>query len=522
MIRLALLLLLLVSFPANADAIWRRGESMEPGSLDPHKATTVTEQHVLDELYEGLVVYDGKAQLQPGVARSWDVSADKLTYTFHLRSDARWSDGSPVTADDFAFALRRLMDPKTGAQYASILYTLKNARAVNVGGMPLEQLGVRSLDPMTLELTLEHPAAYLLAQLTHFTALPLHRPSLARWGLSFTRAGHLVSNGAFTLKDYVPNDRLVLKKNPYFHDAAAVRLDGEIIFPMEDHSAALRRVIAGEIDSYPDVPIDQIRYVRAHLTGEFKVAPNLGSYFYAFDTRHPPFSDPRVRNALAMVIDREFLARTIWGGTMLPGYSFVPPGIPGYGAPSTMTWKNESPFVREDEARRLMAQAGYGPGHPLRLTFRYNQSENHKSTAIAVADMWRALGVEVSFIVTDANTHYAFLASGQPYDVIRSSWWADFPDAQNFLFLGESDNKGLNYAHFTNATYDALMRAAQVEPDTGKRSKILHQAESLMIAQQPYLTLMTYEAPDLVSKKLQGWSPNFIDHHPGRYVWKAP
>ena len=521
-VRLALALLLLMPAAARADAVWRRGEAMEPGSLDPHKASTVTDQHVLDELYEGLVIYDGEGRLQPGVAKRWDVSPDGLVYTFQLRPEARWSDGSQVTAEDFAFALRRLMAPETGAQYASILYTLKNARGVNTGGMPPERLGVRALDPLTLQLTLEHPAAYLLAQLTHFTALPLHRPSLARWGALFTRAGHLVTNGAFVLKDYVPNDRLVLAKNPFFHDAAKVRLDGEIIFPMEDHAAALRRFMAGEIDSYPDVPIDQIRFVRAKLERELKVAPNLGSYFWAFDTRNPPFSDPRVRNALAMVIDRDFLARTIWGGTMLPGFSFVPPGIPSYGAPSTVTWKDESPFAREDAAERLMAEAGYGPGHPLRLTFRYNQSENHKATAIAVADMWRALGVAMDFVVTDANSHYAFLASGRPYDLVRSSWWADFPDAQNFLFLGESDNKGLNYAHFSDPAYDALMRAAEVEADAAKRSAILHQAESLMLAQQPYLTLMTYQASNLVSPRLRGWTTNFIDHHPGRYVWKIP
>lgn len=521
-IRLALLLALTIVTPACADAIWRRGETMEPSSLDPHKASTVTEQHVLDELYEGLVVYDGAGRLQPGVARSWDVSADGLVYTFHLRPDARWSDGSAVTSEDFAFALRRLMNPATGAQYASILYTLKNARGVNTGGLPLEQLGVRAVDPLTLVLTLEHPTAYLLAQLTHFTALPLHRPSLARFGRSFTRAGHLVGNGAFVLKDQVPNERLVLARNPYFHDAAGVKLDGEIIFPMEDHSAALRRFMAGEIDSYPDVPIDQIRFVRANLAAQLRVAPNLGSYFWAFDTRHPPFDDVRVRNALAMVIDRDFLARAIWGGTMLPGFSFVPPGIPSYGAPSTLTWKDDSPFAREDEARRLMALAGYGPGHPLRLSFRFNQSENHKATAVAVADMWRVLGVETRFVVTDANSHYAFLASGQPYDVARSSWFADFPDAQNFLFLGESDNKGLNYSHFHEPAYDALMRAAEVEPDAERRGAILHRAESLMLAQQPYLTLMTYQAPDLVSTRLRGWSTNFIDHHPGRYVSKLP
>lgn len=507
---------------AEAAGVWRRGETSEPGSLDPHKATTVVEQRVLDELYEGLVVYDGEGRLRPGVARSWDIGDAGRVYTFHLRADARWSDGSAVTAGDFVFALRRLMDPRTGARYASILYTLKNARAVNTGTMPPAQLGVRALDPLTLELTLEHPATYLLAQLTHFTALPLHRASLERWGARSTRPGHLVGNGAFRLTDHLPNDRLVLEKNPFFHDAAGVALDGEIIMPMEDRSAGLRRFLAGEIDSYPDVPIDQIAFVRARLGARFKVAPNLGSYFWAFDTRHPPFDDARVRDALAMVIDRTFLSGMIWGGTMLPGFSFVPPGIAGYGAPSTVTWATESRFAREDQARRLLAAAGYGPDRPLRLTFRFNQSENNRATAVAVADMWRVLDVETRFVVTDATTHFAFLASGAPYDIIRSSWWADFPDAANFLFLGESDNKGLNYAHFADPAFDALMRRADVEPDADRRSAVLHEAESLLVAKQPYLTLMTYQASNLVSPALAGWTTNILDHHPGRFIRKGP
>jgi len=495
---------------------------MEPGSLDPHKVSTVIEGRVLDELYEGLTIYDGEGKLQPGVAASWDISPDGLTYSFHLRPDARWSNGDPVTSGDFLFAFRRLMDPKTGAGYANILYTVKNARGVNTGGLPIEALGVRAPDPRTFVITLEHPATYLLAQLTHFTAMPLHRASVERWGSAFARAGRMIGNGAFVLKDYVPNDRLVLTKNPYFHDAAQVALDGEIILPMEDHAAALRRFMAGEIDSYPDVPVDEVGFVRARLGSAFKVAPSLGSYFYAFDTRHKPFDDVRVRQALSMVIDREFLARTIWGGTMLPGYSFVPPGIPSYGAPSTVTWKDESPFQREDEAKALMAQAGYGPGHPLHLTFRFNQSENHKATAIAIADMWKVLGVETQFIVTDANTHYAFLSSNQPFDVVRSGWFADFADAQNYLFLAESGNAGLNYSHFADAGYDALMREAEVEVVPAKRRDILHAAERLLLTQQPYLVLMTYQAPNLVSPRLRGWSTNIMDHHPGRYVSIAP
>ena len=211
---LALFLALALLPPALAAGTWIRGETADPGSLDPHKTSTSVEAHILDELYEGLTVYDGHGQLQPGVAARWDVSADGLAYTFHLRPDAQWSNGAPVTADDFVYSFRRLMDPRTGAGYANILYTVRNARGVNTGGMPLEQLGIRAIDLGTLEITLEHPATTFLDQLTHFTAMPVYRPSVERWGDAFARAGRMVGNGAFVLKDYVPGDRLVLVKNP--------------------------------------------------------------------------------------------------------------------------------------------------------------------------------------------------------------------------------------------------------------------------------------------------------------------
>ncbi len=515
-------MLLAVGAPAHAGGIWRRGETADPGSLDPAKTSTSVEQHILDELLEGLIAWDAKGEIRPGVAARWDISADGLVYTFHLRPDARWSNGAPVTAGDFVFSFRRLMDPRTGAGYANILYTVKNGEAVNTGKLPPDQLGIRALDAATCEITLEHPAPYFLAQLTHMTALPVYPPSIARYGDGFAKAGRLIGNGAFVLKSYVPNDALILEKNAAFHDAATVALDGETILPLEDRAAALRRFMAGEIDSYTEVPIDQIAYVRAHLPGAFRVTPRLGTYFYSFDTRHAPFSDVRVRQALSMVIDRDFLANGIWGGTVQPAYGFVPPGITSYGDPTTVSWKNETLFDREDEAKRLMAAAGYGPDHPLTLTFRTNQSENNKATAVAIADMWKVLGVRTEFIVTDATTHFAFLASNAPFDVARGGWFADYPDAQNYLFLGESGNPGLNYAHFADPAYDALMRAAAAEPDVLHRREILHEAEALLLAQQPYLVLASYQAANLVSPKLQGWQPNILDLHPGRYISKLP
>lgn len=503
--------------------VWHRGELGDPGSLDPHKATTLIESNILDDLFEGLVTFDARSEIIPGTAVSWTADPGGTVYDFKLRGDAKWSNGDKVVPEDFVFAFRRLMAPRTGAPYANILYTLKNAKRINKGELPVEALGVRASDETTLEIALEHPAPYFISQLAHMTAKPLHRKSIEAFGSDFVRPAHMVTNGPFMLKEFTPNDRLVLVKNPYYYDAAHVALDAEIFYSLEDRSAALRRFMAGEIQSYDDVPVEQIAFVRSRLAGAFKVTPSLGSYFYAFDTRHKPFDDRRVRQALSMEIDREFLAERIWGGTMDPGYSFVPPGIESYGAPATVAWKNIDPFEREDEAKTLLAEAGFGPGgQKLEVEIRFNNSENHRATAVAIADMWKALGVETRLLATDATSHYAFLREKPPFDVARSGWFADYPDAQNFLFLGQSDNQALNAASFTNKTYDRLMHDAQVEGSPERRRAILHEAEALLLDEQPYLVLLTYKSRNLVSPKLKGWEENVRDNHPGRYISISP
>jgi oligopeptide transport system substrate-binding protein len=508
---------------APAKMIWHRGELGDPGSLDPHKATTLIESNILDELFEGLVTLDARGEIIPGVAASWTVDPGGTVYDFKLRDDAKWSNGDKVVPEDFVFAFQRLMAPRTGAPYANILYTLKNAKRINKGELPVEALAVRPLDETTLEIALEQPATYFISQLAHMTAKPLHRKSIEAFGSDFVRPAHMVTNGAFMLKEFTPNDRLVLVKNPYYYDAARVALDAEIFYSLEDRSAALRRFMAGEIQSYDDVPVEQIGFVGSHLAEAFKVTPNLGSYFYAFDTRHKPFDDRRVRQALSMVIDREFLAERIWGGTMDPGYSFVPPGIESYGAPATVAWKNIDPFEREDEAKRLLAEAGFGPGgEKLAVQIRFNNSENHRATAVAIADMWKALGVETRLLATDATSHYAFLREKPTFDIARSGWFADYPDAQNFLFLGQSDNQALNAASFTNKSYDRLMHEAQVEGLPERRRAVLHEAEALLLDEQPYLVLLTYKSRNLVSPKLKGFEANVLDNHPGRYISIPP
>ena len=515
----ALAALLLWTTAAYGGGIWRRAELADPGSLDPAKTSTSTEQHILDELLEGLVAWGPAGEIIPGVAARWDVSPDGLTYTFRLRPDARWSNGAPVVADDFVFSLRRLMEPATGAPYASLLYTLKNGRAVNTGALPPEQLGVAAPDPATCVITLEQPTPYFLQQLTHMTALPVYPPAVRRWGDGFARPGHYVGNGAFVLESYRPDDRLVMAKNQRFHDAVHVALDGEVVLPITDRAAALRRFMAGEIDTTNQIPTDEVGLVRARLPRALRITPSLGTYYYAFDTRHPPFSDGRVRQALSMVIDRAFLARAIWGGTAAPLFSMVPSGVAAYGKPTEVAWATLEPFAREDRARRLLAGAGYGPNHPLHLTLRSDASETYEATAVAVAAMWKRLGVATDFIVSDPLSFHALLASGAPYDVARFSWFPDYADAQNILFLAEGGND-LNVTHFRDAALDRLMRDASAERDAERRADTLHRAEAILDEQQPYLPLLAYDAANLVSLHLIGWRDNVLDVHLGRYLSK--
>ena len=516
---LAAALLCALCAPACAEMVWRRGALGDPGSLDPHKATTLIENDVLTELFEGLFARDARGALVPALAQEWSVDPAGVVYRFRLRADALWSNGDRVEAGDFVYAFRRLMDPKTGAPYASILYTLKNAEAVNAGKAPPETLGARALGPLELELTLERPTPYFLEQLAHFTARPLHRASVEASGGDFAHPDKIVTNGPFRLRAFVPLDKVVVEKNPLYRDAASVRLDRQVFIPIEDRSAALRRFMAGEIDSYGEVPVEEIDFVRAVLPDALRLSDSLGGYYLALDTRHAPFDDARVRNALSMALDREFLAGKIWGGTMAPLYGFVPPGIDAYGAPQAPEWAGLSLVRRREEARRLLAEAGR---EGLKLDIRFNNAGGHRATAVALADMWRAIGVAASVTGTDAATHYALLREKPPFDAARMSWFADYPDAQNFLFLAESGNQGLNAASFDDPVFDALMRAAGEAADPGERRAKLREAEALLLRAQPFIPLMAYRASRLVSPRIKGFEPNALDVHPGRFVTVAP
>ncbi len=503
---------------AFAEMVWNRGANSDVQSLDPHKTSTVEEFNILNDLYEGLMTTDAKGDIMPGAAESHTVSADGKSYTFKLRAGAVWSDGSPVTAEDFVAGWRRLVTPETGSEYASMSYPILNAEDIVAAKKKPEELGVKAVDATTLEVTLKGATPYFLEMLTHQVMFPLHRGALEKHKNDFVKPGNMISNGAFTLAENKPNDRIRVVKNPKFHDAANVKLDAVNFIPLEDRGAAVKRYEAGEVDSLNDFPTEQLTELKAKFGDQMRITPLLGTYYYVFKTKNKPWSDPAFRNAVAMVIDREYLAEKVWGNAMLPAYSFVPPGVAGYTSKMADFSKMDQ-LDREDAAKKVFEAAGITPATPLKVELRYNTSENHKNTAVAVQDMLKPYGFEITLVNADGSAHYSHLEQKGPFDLARAGWIADYKDPVTFLNLAATGD-GNNYGEYSNADYDKLMSAASTEADPAKRMTLLAEAEAIMVKEQGIMHLLYYATHNVVSPKLKGFVDNVMDKHASRFVSK--
>jgi oligopeptide transport system substrate-binding protein len=504
---------------ALAQTVLNRGNNGDPESLDPHKTSTVAEANILRDMFMGLTMHDAKASLIPGAAESWTVSEDGKTFTFKMRPGALWSDGTPVTAQDFVYSWQRVVTPETAAEYAYMLTPIVNAEAITAGEKPATELGVRAIDDMTLEVTLNAPTPYFLEMLTHQATYPVQKANVEALGADFTKAGNLVSNGAYTLAAFVPNDKLTLVKNPKFHDAANVAIDEVNFYPTEDRSTAIKRFEAGELDMNDDFPTEQLADIKAKFGEQVKVGPYLGTYYYAFKIVSEPWNEAKLRHAISMAIDRDYLAEKVWQNTMLPAYSFVPPGIEGYAAAAT-DYAEMSQIDREDAAVAILTELGYGPDNPLPMEIRFNTSENHTNTAVAIQEQLKPLGIEVSMINTDAPTHWSFLEQHGDFDIARAGWIADYKDPENFLALCKT-GAGNNYSEYSNPAYDDLLAQAAASSDPAARMALLSQAEALGVAEELCVVpLMFYSYHSVVSDKVKGWEPNVMDIHPTRFLSK--
>jgi len=491
-------------------AVLLRGNGTGPDSLDPQKARANEAHTVLRDLYECLTSLDKSAAPAPGVATSWETSADGRTYTFHLRPEARWSNGDPVVAADFLAALRRLVDPATASQYAQVIDVVANAHAIIAGKEPVASLGVAAPDDATLVIQLAGPAPYLPGLLSHPSTCPIHRATLARYGTAFTRPGIMVSNGAFVLKEWLPGSHVLALRNRYYWNDRATQLDGVKYLQIPDESAELTRYRADELHITATVPRGDFDWIKTHLAKELHIAPQLDTYYYGFNLNRTPFKDhPGLRRALSLVIDREKLAARVLRLGELPAYGWIPPGVHDY-TPQSFDYRGTPLDARVSEARRLYAAAGFSVHKPLSVELRYNSGEIHTKLAIAVASMWKeALGINTQLVAVEFKSLLEDIDQGN-VQMFRSSWVGDYNDAYTFAQYLKSDF-GINLPRYKNPEYDALLGKAAAEVDVGQRRRILEAAERLMLAEHPLIPLYFYVNKHLVKPAVSGWYDNVMN-----------
>lgn len=500
----------------SGQVVLNRGNGAEPGTLDPHLVYANWEDNIVGDMLLGLTTQNAKGEPIPGAAESWETSPDGLTWTFHLR-EHQWSDGQPVTSDDFLFAWRRILDPKTASAYAYYLHLIKNGEAVNTGKMPGTELGVTAPDDKTLVVTLEHPAPYLVEYMTHVSTFPVPRHVVEAKGAAWARAGSYVGNGAYTLVEWIPNDHVTLEKNPRFYDAANVKVDRVVFYPTMDYTAALRRLRAGELDTQARLPPREIDYLRANMADVLRLTPQLTTEFLAVNQTKKPFDDKRVREALTLAIDREALTEKIRKMDEPPAYSFVPPGIANYPGVAGFPFKSMPQADHVKRAQDLMRQAGYGPNNRLKATYDIRSSApDALRDPAAIQAMWRAIYVDADIRQNDTQVFYAKIREGD-FEIGQAGWGADFNDPTNFLDLLRKGNAS-NFGRYENPKFDALLDQANQEVDITKRGQLLAQAEQLALDDYALIPTLFWVTGGLVRPYVKNWEANPTDTHRTRWV----
>lgn len=509
----------------KARQVFTFNNGAEPETLDPHIMTGVPEHRLANALFEGLVTQHPETlQPVPGVAERWEVGQDGTVYTFHLRKNAKWSNGQPVTARDFHASWQRALEPATASQYAYMLYPIKNAEAYNKQGgenpdgskrpaVAFDTVGVQVVDDHTFRVTLERPCAYFLDLVAFETAMPVPVELIKQHGDRWVRPEHIVGNGPFKLEEWQPNQRIVFVKNEHYWDRDFVKLEQVIALPLEDMDTAYKLFQQGQCDWMTDIPLGKIEEIQR--LPEYYVAPYLGTYFYRFNVTKKPFDDARVRKALSLCIDREQITRDLLRAGQVPATWFTP-AMPGYEPPRGLSFDRE-------EARRLLAEAGYpgGKGFPA-VELLYNTLEAHKMVAENLVQQWREnLGITVSLRNSEWKVYLNDVQHLQ-YQIARAAWIGDYLDPNSFLDMFVTGG-GNNQTGWSNARYDALIAQAARELDPRKRAQVFQEAERILIEQEmPILPLYIYVNKGLLRDTVGGWFENVRDAHPFQYMWKEP
>lgn len=509
---------LFVPVPAHKDNVLRLGNGDEPMGLDPHLVSGVIEHNVLMGLLEGLASEDPRTlKPVPGAAERWEISPDGTVYTFYLRESGRWSNGDPVTAEDFRFSFERMLSPALAGEYAYMLHVIKNAKSFNEGRITdFGEVGVKVKGERVLEVTLEAPTDYFLSVQSHFCYFPVHKATILKYGkidqrdTGWTKPGHFVGNGPFQLEEWKVNELIRIRPNPNYWDAGTVKLSGIEFYPVKQVETEERMFRAGQLDRTNTIPLPKLDLYKEKHPNLLRRDPYLATGYYLFNTGKKPFDDVRVRKALSLAVNREAICERILKGGQTAAYYLTPPNTAGFTSRAALSGTL-------DDARKLLAEAGYpnGQGFP-EVELLYNTSDSHRIMAETVQQMWnRDLGIKVSLVNQEWKV-YMDSRRKLDFGICRAGWTADYNDPMTFLDLFITGGGNNNTAWSRSAYDQAIVDAGRTTGEA--RMEAFQRAEAILAEEVPILVVYHYRTVNLVHPRVQGWYPTHLDHHPYKYV----
>ena len=502
--------------------IYHHGNGSEPQGIDPHIVTGVPEHHILISLCEGLTIPnpnpDDMNGYMAGTAESWSVSEDGKEYIFNINENARWSNGDPVTANDFVWSWKRILTASLGSQYPDMLYYLVGAYEYHNGlTNDFSEVGVKAIDQKTLKVNLKNPTPFFLGLLSHYSTWPVHKETVLKYGDiddrngEWTRPGNFVCNGPFQLKSWELNNKIVVERNPYYYDASIVKLNEIHYYPVSNVMTEDRMFRAGQLHLTSTLPSQKCP-IYIEENPNLRIDPYMGTYFYRINTNHEALKDVRVRKALAYSIDRELLVNKVTKCGQIPAYSFTPPGSNGYEP------KTQIPFDPE-LAKSLLEDAGYTDENPFpKLEILFNTNEDHRKIALAIQQMWQVnLGIEIELVNQDWKVYLNREMIGD-FQISRAGWIGDYEDPNTFLDLMRP-NRGNNKTGWENKEYDELVEKANTINNQSERYEMLYKAEEILIDNMPIIPLYTYVRSYQLSPDVKGFNPHILDHHHPKFIY---
>lgn len=497
------------------------GNGTEPKTLDPQRATGVPENKIISALIEGLITYhltDDNLP-EPGMAESWKSNEDASIWAFNIREDALWSNGDPVTAHDFVYSYKRMLDPAFPGEYSQMLYILKNAQEYKEETVrDFAEVGVTAIDEKTLRMQLVGPTPYFLNMLKHYSWFPVHPPTIEANGGIYDMSGNwtlpenYVGNGPFILAEWRPNQFLRVTRSPTYWDRETMKLNEIYFYPVEDDNTEHRMFWSGLLHITGTVPTNDVPFLRQNHADMIHIDDYLGTYFYRFNVTREPLDNPLVRKALTLAIDRKAIVEKVTLGDQKPAYAYVPAGFNDYPAPEIVKYDPQ-------RARELLAEAGYpnGEGFP-ELYLLFNTSEGHRKIAQAVVDMWnKNLNINMQLenkewkVYLDAQTHL-------DYDVSRSAWIGDYMDPITFLEMFTTGN-GNNDTGWSNLDYDRYLEAAFRSRTEEEHFDMLLNAEKILLDELPIAPVYWYTRIYMKDPRVKNWNPKLLDNRPYKYIY---